>query len=126
MCGNAPRARKPPRRPAALPSPAQGSLTMVGRPRMEKASGSPKRPMNRISVRCAGLVLALAACIAPVGLGHAQDAPVPGQPLDLRPRPPAPKKKPKPASQRAKPAEAPARYMALPAEPTAKPAVTEK
>jgi flagellar motility protein MotE (MotC chaperone) len=89
-------------------------------------SGSPKLAMNRIPVRCAGLVLALAACVAPVSLGHAQDAPMTGQPLDLRPRPPAPRKKPKPASHHAKPAEAPARYMALPAEPAAKPAAADK
>src|SRR3954447_23950536 len=136
MCGNAPACaslRGGPPRPArprggpqdAAPQPG-ARLVNHGRPAKMEISRSPKLAMNRIPVRCAGLVLALAACVAPVSLGYAQDAPMTGQPLDLRPRPPAPRKKPKPASHHAKPAEAPARYMALPAEPAAKPAAAEK
>src|SRR3954454_22296530 len=96
MCGNAPaRAslRGGPPRPAR-PQGAQDTapqpgarLVNHGRPAKMEMSGSPKLAMNRIPVRCAGLVLALAAGFAPVSLGHAQDAPMTGQPLDLRPRP---------------------------------------
>src|SRR3954464_5702915 len=108
MCGNAPaRAslRAGPPRPVRLArgpqdtAPQPGArLVNHGRPAKMEMSGSPKLAMNSIPVRCAGLVLALAACVAPVSLGHAQDAQMTGQPLDLRPRPPAPRKKPKPAS----------------------------